>query len=212
MRLLLLILLIVPAAAVAAQCTASSGRGYRRAGRAVYVRGLLELPARRPLARLPGQPIPRGQRRAARLARRLLGLHRLEGSVRQARVFAAPAQVQPAAAHGLVYTPQVVLQGRDFRALGHARPSTQAVAKINAQPARAKLRLAVDERRRAGLGGRGRRRARPGVCADADLYLAAYQQPPGEPGKGRRKPWPPPDPRLCGPGVAGPLCLRRKDA
>jgi len=49
----------------------------------------------------------------------------------------------------LVYTPQVVLQGKDFRAWGNAKAFDQALARINAQPAAARLRielLAADEK------------------------------------------------------------------
>src|SRR5262249_35887801 len=69
------------------------GRPYRRAGRALPLGGLLELPARRPLALGPRagrlRARPGGPDRAAR---GLLGLHRLEGSLGQARVLPAPAQ------------------------------------------------------------------------------------------------------------------------
>lgn len=72
-----------------------------------------------------------------------------------------------------VYTPQVLLQGRDFRAWG-SKSFDQALAKINAQPARAKLTLAVmgaephalEVEAVAELGQ---------ASGDADLYLAAYQ-------------------------------------
>ena len=72
-----------------------------------------------------------------------------------------------------VYTPQVMLQGRDFRGWG-GRAFDEALARINAQPAKAQLRLEV-------LG------ATPGglevqasgdlvhASADAALYLAAYR-------------------------------------
>lgn len=74
----------------------------------------------------------------------------------------------------LVYTPQVLLQGRDFRGWG-TRVFDEAVERINAQPARARLWLQVD-------------RADPyafDVLARADLlepnrhaalYLAAYEK------------------------------------
>jgi hypothetical protein len=72
----------------------------------------------------------------------------------------------------LVYTPQVLLQGREFRGWG-GKAFDAALAKINAQPARANLKLAVT-------------RADPGALeveavaalhgsAEADLYLAAYR-------------------------------------
>ena len=73
----------------------------------------------------------------------------------------------------LVYTPQVMLQGRDFRAWG--KPAfDEAVAGINARPAAAKIRLEI-----AALDARG---VRVRAVADlygtrrgaAALYLAAY--------------------------------------
>lgn len=75
-----------------------------------------------------------------------------------------------------VYTPQVLLQGRNFRDWATAA-FERAVARINATPARATLRLELGPVRggaaevlvRAELVGRGRR---PGAAA---LYLATYQ-------------------------------------
>ena len=75
----------------------------------------------------------------------------------------------------MVYTPQVLLQGRDFRQWG-AGAFGQEVAKINAQPAKARISLLLDQRR-------------PGAFeveaaaelldsrqqADAALYLGAYE-------------------------------------
>jgi hypothetical protein len=75
----------------------------------------------------------------------------------------------------LVYTPQVVLQGRDFRGWGTAAFDA-AVAKIAAQPARAGISLSV---RQAGARGleveAGAQLNDPAHQADAALYLAAYQ-------------------------------------
>jgi hypothetical protein len=72
-----------------------------------------------------------------------------------------------------VYTPQVLLQGRDFRAWG-SKAFDEAVARINAQPARARLRLEV-----LGTGSQGLEvEARAELVQpvpDAALYLAAYQ-------------------------------------
>jgi hypothetical protein len=74
----------------------------------------------------------------------------------------------------LVYTPQVVLQGRDFR--GWGTPAFDAaVARITAQPARAKLSLSV----RQGAGRAleveaGAELLDTAQTADAALYLAAY--------------------------------------
>src|SRR5262245_2990796 len=75
----------------------------------------------------------------------------------------------------LVYTPQVVLQGRDFR--GWGTPAFDAaVAKITAQPAKASISLALQ----AAQGGALRVEAAAEVIdraqqADAALYIAAYQ-------------------------------------
>ncbi|HEU4353812.1 MAG TPA: DUF1223 domain-containing protein [Burkholderiales bacterium] len=73
----------------------------------------------------------------------------------------------------LVYTPQVMLQGRDFRRWG-TEAFDEAVKQINAQPARARLKLTllnVDER---GLAVEVRAELAQPV-ADAALYLASYQ-------------------------------------
>jgi hypothetical protein len=75
----------------------------------------------------------------------------------------------------LVYTPQVVLQGRDFRQWG-GKAFDEAVAKINAQPAGARIRLellpgngaALDVSATVAL-------ATPGAGGEPSLYLAAYQ-------------------------------------
>jgi hypothetical protein len=75
----------------------------------------------------------------------------------------------------LVYTPQVVLQGRDFR--GWGTPAFDAaVARITAQPARASISLAV----RQGAGRvlqveAGAELLDAAQKADAALYLAAYE-------------------------------------
>lgn len=72
----------------------------------------------------------------------------------------------------LVYTPQVLLQGRDFRQWG-GRAFDDAVARINAQPARANLRLAILSADKAALDVE----ARVSLAApaqDAALYMAAY--------------------------------------
>jgi hypothetical protein len=75
----------------------------------------------------------------------------------------------------LVYTPQVVLQGKDFPRWGTAAFDT-AVAGINAQPARARIALeilgassgALDAQARAEL-------VEPTLAGDAALYLAVYE-------------------------------------
>ncbi len=75
----------------------------------------------------------------------------------------------------MVYTPQVLLQGRDFRRWGTAA-FDQEVAKINAQPAKARISLL--------LGWRGAQAFEVEVAAellaaprpgDAALYLGAYE-------------------------------------
>jgi hypothetical protein len=73
----------------------------------------------------------------------------------------------------LVYTPQVLLQGRDFRGWG-SKAFDQALARINAQPAKARLRLtllAVDSQ---GLEVEASAELVEQV-ADAVLYLAVYE-------------------------------------
>lgn len=73
----------------------------------------------------------------------------------------------------LVYTPQVVLQGRDFRAWA-GRAFDDAVARINAQPAKARLRLSLLAATPTGLDVEASAELlQPGE--DAVLYLAAYQ-------------------------------------
>jgi hypothetical protein len=75
----------------------------------------------------------------------------------------------------LVYTPQVMLQGRDFRGW-HSAAFDEAVAKINASPPRARISLEIVAMRSDAmtvaataeiLGGEDLR--------DAALYLAAYE-------------------------------------
>jgi hypothetical protein len=88
----------------------------------------------------------------------------------------------------IVYTPQVLLQGEDFRRW--QRPAfDEAVAKINARPVRARIDLSLE-----GSGGafpcRGSRWRswRPSQRADAGLYLAAYENKLVSASRGGRKP------------------------
>ena len=75
----------------------------------------------------------------------------------------------------LVYTPQVMLQGRDFRGWGTA-VFDEAVAKINARPARARLTLEIASIETAVMGVRAvAELLDPGQKDDAALYLAAYE-------------------------------------
>jgi hypothetical protein len=73
----------------------------------------------------------------------------------------------------LVYTPQVLLQGRDFRGWG-TRAFDEALARINAQPARARIRLAL-------RGGDSKSLEVEATAElleradDAALYLAVYE-------------------------------------
>jgi hypothetical protein len=74
-----------------------------------------------------------------------------------------------------VYTPQVMLQGRDFRDWRGAG-FEQALAKINAQPARARLALRIDEARKGALAVQASAEVLdPAQRAEATLYLAAYE-------------------------------------
>ena len=75
----------------------------------------------------------------------------------------------------LVYTPQVMLQGRDFR--GWGTPAfEQALARINAQPARAEITLELLPTGPGTLSVRVRAAVLDTAQADeAGLYLAAYE-------------------------------------
>ena len=74
-----------------------------------------------------------------------------------------------------VYTPQVLLQGRDFRGWG-SQAFEQAVARINAQPAKAAITLSIERLRDHALQVEAAAQlldpGRPGAAA---LYLALYQ-------------------------------------
>jgi hypothetical protein len=75
----------------------------------------------------------------------------------------------------LVYTPQVMLQGRDFRAWG-TPAFDAAVAKINASRARARLELEITSASAQVLSVRaGAEVLDPDQLDDAALYLAAYE-------------------------------------
>ena len=75
----------------------------------------------------------------------------------------------------IVYTPQVLLQGEDFRRW-HTAAFDEAVARINARPGRARIELALEK----ASGGAFPVEARveildPAQRRDAALYLAAYE-------------------------------------
>ncbi len=93
---------------------------------------------------------------------------RREFSLRQRKL----SQLQRMA---LVYTPQVLLQGRDFRAWG-GKAFDEAVTKINAQPARARLALEILSFRAGVMEVTASAELLSGDPADDPaIYLAAYQ-------------------------------------
>ena len=73
----------------------------------------------------------------------------------------------------LVYTPQVILQGRDFRGWG-AKAFDEALARINALPSRARLRLEITAAGPQGLSVEAAAELLE-PSGDAVLYLAAYR-------------------------------------
>jgi hypothetical protein len=77
-----------------------------------------------------------------------------------------------------VYTPQVLLQGQDFRAWrgNFNAPFEQAVAKINARPARARIALRLDARHKDAFEVEASAELLEGTPpADLALYLGAYE-------------------------------------
>jgi hypothetical protein len=74
-----------------------------------------------------------------------------------------------------IYTPQVMLQGKDFR--GWWSPAfEQQVAKINALPARARIALALDTRSKDAFEVEATAELLGGIAqADWGLYLGAYE-------------------------------------
>jgi len=91
-----------------------------------------------------------------------------EFSQRQRRL----SQLQRAA---LVYTPQVLLQGADFRQWGSAE-FDRAVTRINGQPARASLELEIVEATAGAFALRASAAvAGPADRSDAAFYVAAYE-------------------------------------
>ena len=139
------------------------------ARRALYLRRVQQLPAGRPLAVQPvGARLRPEHGGAPRPARRLLGLHRLEGSLRQARVLAAAAQAHPAAAPGARLYAAGDAAGRDFRGWG-TPASMQALARsMRAGPREIALDLASAVRPAQALTVRVERRGpRPAAQAEA---------------------------------------------
>ena len=147
-----------------------------RPGRALYLGGLRQLPAGRPLAVVPGRQGLRPDRVVP------IALHvdywdyiGWKDPYAKQAFSARQRKMASLARAAIVYTPQVLLQGRDFRNWA-AGAFEQEVAKINAQPAKARISLLLDPRR-------------PGAFeveaaaelldarqqADAALYLGAYE-------------------------------------
>ena len=74
-----------------------------------------------------------------------------------------------------VYTPQVLLQGKDFRGWGSGK-FDEAVARINGEPARARIELSLDASRKGAFLVQARAAVPdPGLRAEAGFYLAAYE-------------------------------------
>lgn len=91
-----------------------------------------------------------------------------EFSVRQRKL----TQLQRSA---LVYTPQVLLQGRDFRGWGSSA-FDEAVARINAQPAKASIALEIHAVSSARIDvAASAELLETGERQDTALYLAAYE-------------------------------------
>jgi hypothetical protein len=75
----------------------------------------------------------------------------------------------------IVYTPQVLLQGQEFRGWGSGAFERE-VARINALPARARISLSVDTRKSGVFEVEATAELLEGASrADAALYLAAYE-------------------------------------
>jgi hypothetical protein len=75
----------------------------------------------------------------------------------------------------LVYTPQVVLQGRDFQAWGSSQFDRE-VAAINSRPARARIALEIQALTEGSITAQADAQLLDaGQQADAALYLAAYE-------------------------------------
>lgn len=161
MRLLFLILLIAAPMSQAAQCTATSGAGTAALVELYTSEGCSSCPpADRWLASL-GSRYPDGNVVP-------LALH-----VNYSVLALRQRKLSPLQRMALVYRPHVLLQGREFSGWG-GQAFDAALAKINAQPARAKLRLALVAADGNGLEVEAvAELAQP--SADAGLYLAAYQ-------------------------------------
>ena len=75
----------------------------------------------------------------------------------------------------IVYTPQVLLQGQDFRRWGSSA-FPEAVARINAKPSRARITLSIDAVMQGSIQARlGAQLSDPADLKKAAVYLAAYE-------------------------------------
>lgn len=73
-----------------------------------------------------------------------------------------------------VYTPQVMLQGQDFRAWGSAA-FDRALSKINSQPAKARLGLEIVALKKEAIAVNAKAELLDAPQQDVALYLAAYE-------------------------------------
>ena len=166
MRLMVLLLGLWAATAEAARCISESGPGTTALVELYTSEGCSSCPpADRWLASI-------GQRYAAASVVPL-ALHVDYRDYVGSKDVYARRKLSPLQRMALVYTPQVVLQGRDFRAWG-TKVFDEAVAKINARPAKAHLKLELMSADAKAL------RVEAGAelmdpIEDADLYLAAYR-------------------------------------
>jgi hypothetical protein len=74
----------------------------------------------------------------------------------------------------LVYTPQVMLQGKDFRRWGSAEFDAE-VGRINMQAARARIELAIRAAGASGIQVEASAKLADAGLKDASLYVAAYE-------------------------------------
>lgn len=172
MRSLLLGLLVIPVFSHAAQCTAQSGPGTAALVELYTSEGCSSCP---PADRWLSTLSSRASSSVVPLALHVdywdyIGWKdpyaKREFSLRQRKF----TQLQRMA---FVYTPQVMLQGRDFRGWG-SKAFDEALARINAQPAKANLKLAILGADANGLEVEAAAELVQ-ASATADLYLAAYQ-------------------------------------
>jgi hypothetical protein len=75
----------------------------------------------------------------------------------------------------MVYTPQVLLQGRDFRGWRSGWEFEQEVSRINARPARASIHLELDTAPPGAFRVKARAALKGTVTGEPALYLAAYE-------------------------------------